>query len=436
VLLDRFGGWSGITSRATGFFRVEEVDGRWWFIDPDGNAFISVGVNHCNSRDLKFPWNKHIYEERYGDDAKFFKDVEKTLRAWNFNTVGAFSNYPEYVGSDGMPYIMNFMPIDVSVISRWQPHYMGIPWRFPDVFSEEWARTVERQVKALCSKHKNDPLLIGYHYVDIPAWDQVTAWVDAIIKTGGRGKALSPGKIAYLDLMKKRYSDIKEWNYAHGTNYKDFEDILRDSDPHKRNVTSWAGRVDRPRIIEDDKAFLGLIAHQYYRVLGENFRRYDPNHLILGDRYDANEGVPEIVLKNMREYVDVLGLQYYPVDHYRAYESHDARITKYHEITGKPVFMTDSAFSVSCRTMPAPYGPPVSDQKERGEKYAEYFRKIFSMPFVIGWCWCGYIDSNLNRERVWQHSGLKNEFDEPYVECIEKIRQTNKILYEIASKAK
>jgi len=429
--LDRFGGWAGVTSRATGFFRVEEIDGRWWFIDPDGNAFISIGVNHCSSRSLQMPWNKQIYEEKYGNDAVFFKEVEKILRDWNFNTIGAFSNYREYVGPDGMPYAFNLRPDDFA-ISRWQPVYgrRTKTWHFPDVFSEEWTKTVEENVKPLCIKHKNDPLLIGYHFVDIPCWEQVTLWADTIIKNRD-----TPGKRTYVDLMKERYSDIREWNLVHATNYKDFDDLLEDNDPHKRDVPSWAGRVDRPRIIEDDIAFLGLIASRYYHVLGETFRRYDPNHLILGDRFDGNEGVPDIVLRSMGEYVDVLSIQYYPVDHYRNYGSHNALISDYQKIAKKPVFLADSAFSVSCETMPSTMGPLVSDQYERGRKYTEYFRNIFSIPFVIGWCWCGYIDSNLKTEPLWQHSGLKNELDEPYIECVDQIRRTNKTLYEVASKA-
>jgi len=299
------------------------------------------------------------------------------------------------------------------------------------VFSEEGVEKVDRRVKSLCARYKDDPLLIGYHYTDIPCWDQIELWVDSIIKTKD-----TPGKRVYVDFVKKRYSDIKEWNYAHGTDYKDFDDILEDDDPHKRTVFSWAGRVDRPRIIEDDKAFLGLISRQYYKVLGEAFRRYDPNHLILGDQFDGNEGVPEPVLRSMREYVDVLSIEYYPVDHYRGYEFHDALLAKYHNIVEKPVFLTDSAFSVPCRTMPAPRGPQVSDQYERGKKYTEYFNHIFSIPFVIGWGWCGYIDSNLERQPLFQHSGLKNELDEPHVECVNQIRETNKTLYEVASRTR
>ena len=30
---------------ATGFFRAEELDGKWWLVDPDGALFFSLGVD-------------------------------------------------------------------------------------------------------------------------------------------------------------------------------------------------------------------------------------------------------------------------------------------------------------------------------------------------------------------------------------------------------
>ena len=43
---DRFGGWkNGPRQKATGFFRAEELDGKWWLVDPDGALFISLGID-------------------------------------------------------------------------------------------------------------------------------------------------------------------------------------------------------------------------------------------------------------------------------------------------------------------------------------------------------------------------------------------------------
>ena len=45
--LDRFGGWTGKRFRPTGYFRIEK-DERWWLVTPEGNAFISFGINHLH----------------------------------------------------------------------------------------------------------------------------------------------------------------------------------------------------------------------------------------------------------------------------------------------------------------------------------------------------------------------------------------------------
>ncbi len=44
--LDTFGGWSkGVAFKASGFFRTEKRDGRWYLVTPQGHPFYSLGVN-------------------------------------------------------------------------------------------------------------------------------------------------------------------------------------------------------------------------------------------------------------------------------------------------------------------------------------------------------------------------------------------------------
>lgn len=43
--LDRFGGNKAIKSNATGFFRVEEINGRWLFVTPEGHGYVALNVN-------------------------------------------------------------------------------------------------------------------------------------------------------------------------------------------------------------------------------------------------------------------------------------------------------------------------------------------------------------------------------------------------------
>jgi hypothetical protein len=52
---DRFGGLEGGASfRATGFFRTERRDGRWWLVTPEGNPFFSIGMDVVSAASLTY----------------------------------------------------------------------------------------------------------------------------------------------------------------------------------------------------------------------------------------------------------------------------------------------------------------------------------------------------------------------------------------------
>jgi len=72
--LDEYGGLLSIKSEETGFFRLEKLHGRWWFITPKGHPFLSIGVNHAD------------YKE--DDSDGFVGFVVRYLRDWGFNTIG------------------------------------------------------------------------------------------------------------------------------------------------------------------------------------------------------------------------------------------------------------------------------------------------------------------------------------------------------------
>jgi hypothetical protein len=87
--LDQFLGWKGVVGQSTGFFHLEIVDRRWWFITPEGHGFLSLGINHIDSTALKFPDNLHLWKGKYAEEDTFIKQGVRTdLVAWGFNTVG------------------------------------------------------------------------------------------------------------------------------------------------------------------------------------------------------------------------------------------------------------------------------------------------------------------------------------------------------------
>ena len=74
--VDRFGGWGdGPQLKATGMFRTEKWNGRWWLVDPDGHIFFSLGCNYVRlqgrtavtGREKFFSWLPEKDDPLFGD---------------------------------------------------------------------------------------------------------------------------------------------------------------------------------------------------------------------------------------------------------------------------------------------------------------------------------------------------------------------------------
>ena len=64
---------------------------------------------------------------------------------------------------------------------------------------------------------------------------------------------------------------------------------------------AWRGLEDSKQDVK-----VGDMAKEYYKTTCEVV---DPNHLILGDRFNGNKGIPNRVLDAMRHHVDVLSVR-------------------------------------------------------------------------------------------------------------------------------
>jgi len=140
----RYGGYLDTQVEATGFFRVKRIDGRWWFVDPDGHLFLSTGANGI--RGESGPAGQAIVSKRMG--------------AWGLNTIGNWSGFRPTEDGRRKAYVtMLWLP-------RSEPVYLGMP----DVCSEAFARAVEEAAAKQCAPLKNDPWLLGYFLGNEPPW--------------------------------------------------------------------------------------------------------------------------------------------------------------------------------------------------------------------------------------------------------------------------
>ena len=182
--VDQYGGWKGGPQlKATGFFRTEKVDGRWWLVDPEGHLFFSLGIacvyawteSRVNGRENYFEWlpdklgkswrnDDQLADllaanlvRKYGADWKpHFADMaQRRFRAWGINTIGNWSH--EYIWAlRRTPYVAT---IDPSTKARLATRKGVCGAR--DVDSPQFALDVRGQLQKLAEKIKDDPWCIG-----------------------------------------------------------------------------------------------------------------------------------------------------------------------------------------------------------------------------------------------------------------------------------
>jgi len=382
---NRFGGnAAGQQFKGTGFFRLEHSNDRWWFVDPDGAPFISIGLNHLDETNLKYPHNIEIWRKRYGSRERWIEDaVVKDMKAWGFNTVGWTQ---EYVSGDwGVALDWFGTPIDLGhstekwVYANYQqakmPYVLFLrvaeieDWKgqpaFPDVHSHDFDVYCDYLARSLCIDHAESKNLLGYYLVDIPSW---------------------------LPHVSGRY----------------FPQVL-----------GLEGAALDAKLYD--------VASKYYETITKYIRRYDPNHLILGDRYNGNKGIPPAVLRAMKPFVDVFSLQYFSgpthADHVKMRDD----LAAWHQETGKPVLNADIGNWVPTKLNPNRDMGLVTHE-DRGADYVGAMSTLLAEPWFIGWHWCAYVE---NRARGW---GLKDPWDEPYDGLVVPASSLNKAVYDKAAK--
>jgi hypothetical protein len=194
---DRFGGFLGTGGfRATGFFRTEQRDRRWWLVTPDGNGFFSIGMDvialtgetYVDGREFMFrdlpPPNgelaAHWSEEdnragmwrafnhgrafnfytanlqrKFGRDwrERWQEETVRRLVAWGFNTIGNWGE-PKLWAMHSMPYSV---PLWLDGKLWWGGT--------PDPFDPRFAPAVDQMARNAAAQFGSDPWLVGY-FVD------------------------------------------------------------------------------------------------------------------------------------------------------------------------------------------------------------------------------------------------------------------------------
>jgi len=404
---DCYGGWRGLKGSETGFFHVEEMDGVWWLVDPDGYVFISKGVNHVDHRGdfcpaLGYsPYERNV-TAKYGGVEAWVDVTVKRLKEWGFNTVGSWSS-PELFGR--MPYTL-ILDILASFGFSW------LTGKVPDIFSEEFEQHARKRAIEFCSQRKKDPYLIGY-FTDNelrwgPDWRSPNHLLDDFMKL----PAGSPGKRIAVDTVKEVFgNDVALLDEVLGADFDSFDRLL-----------DYTGKLpDHPLIAEARSRFLRRYAERYFSVCYDAVKRADPNHMILGCRFAV--APPREVLKTVRDYVDVVSINNYSLT------APTGMLRHVYEVTGKPMMVTEFSFKAMDSGLPNTKGAgtPLKTQRERAEHCKRYVDTLLTLPFILGYHWFQYMDQPKEGRFDGENSnfGLVKIDDEPYRLLVETFKQIN-----------
>ena len=241
------------------------------------------------------------------------------------------------------------------------------------------------------------------------------------------GSAAQPGcdrtgKQAYAALARERYrDDIGRFNKVYDTSFASFDDLLHAKD--------WRPSEDNQnaREVEDDLQFLYRIVDLCYEVEVAAIRKFDTNHLTLGDKLNGNSNTPDQIVRLADKHMDLIFYQYYAF-----LEDQVELLDRWTKLTDKAFFMGDSSLSVPSEQAPDPYGPHCRSQEERAERFTRMFNDVFARPCYVGWNWCGWMDSWKDLQDSKQHGGLQTPFGEFHEPMLKAMAEFSANMYDIA----
>jgi hypothetical protein len=221
----------------------------------------------------------------------------------------------------------------------------------------------------------------------------------------------SAGRKVWIQLMRRIYGSVERWRRTYGVPIKSWEDIESLDNPLK-------GYVSAARQREDQEAYLRLICDRWHQVYCETIRRYDPNHLILGDRNTLHLQPPPRpwAFHIMRRYLDVLSVNVMgPPD--TVYELLEYATRHWNG----PIHLADTGACIY-EQEPAKSGYQAADLTEWEAVYRGMMKMGLEHPQIIGFGWCGYYETPPPSHR----GGLIDcRTDEPLLERAAIVRKWN-----------
>jgi len=454
---DPYGGWlSGPPQSATGRFRTQRVDGKWWLVTPEGHLFFSIGCDCVaysdptivTGREAMFAglpspgdplavfYGKEWWALRgpmagkqtetydffganrqlkYGDDWKAISTAvaENRLHAWGFNTVGNWSNTDVKVLRK-IPYVATVSVGGAHSIATGSDYWGPMPDVFDPTYPAMVAKTLQDQNFAI-----GDPWCIGWFIDNELSWAGSAGTNEEAGRFGLAYGALvlgaeAPAKQELLRELKAKYLTIDALNTQWGTSFPSWEVLAGP-------VPTLGGQPKNRR--DDLIVFCRAYANRYFSTMRRAVREADPHALYLGCRFAG--GTTPDAAQAAAQYCDVISYNIYrrSID-----EVNWADVAK----LGKPLIIGEFHFGATDRGMFHPGLGPTANQAARAQAYVAYVQSVVTNPLFVGCHWFQYLDEpTLGRVLDGENYniGLVSVADVPYPELVNAASAINQQVY-------
>lgn len=399
----RYGGYLQKQVKSSGFFRVEKIDERWWFVDPDGYLFLSHGVDCVNpggggsARDLdkrtgmfqQLPPEQFIQTNRNGNRSASFgawnlyrrygenyrekasEMVIKRMDRWGLNTIANWSS-PTVYNQKKKAHTLQLHGLMMD------GNLMGLA----DVYAPGFAAKIDSGMKSYLPENKDNPWIVGYFVGNEPAWlGQEIRLCNLILEGNDR-----PIKTALEKFLQNANTDEKKKEFIYNT------------------------------------------FNSFLQTVRSTMRKYDPNHLNLGIRFGNLNELDETLMNICRNAFDILSFNCYDISPNKEMMDRALRLVDMPMIIGEYHFGTvDRGMAQSLWQ--------VNSQEQRGVAYRYYTEQGYSHPGLIGTAYFQWCDQDLigRGDGENYNCGLVDVTDRPYKYQVEAVAETSKQLYNVHS---
>jgi len=417
----QYGGYAALqVAPGSGFFTTGLHEGRAWLVDPEGHAFLSVGLQAVGFGSLSSPALGYApgtlaQLATYAPDYPDLSGVPSAVQAehvdamleYGFNTIGAWTGGGWGFASGKLAYTMTLgFAGGVTSSSLSSPVPVVSQGGFPDVFHPDFPAMCQEYVQGqVPAQIVDDPWLLGYFtdnelrwwggdfFVESKTWTLMDDFMDEAAET--------PGKEALAAYLEARYEgDLAAFNAAYGLGLAHFAELGQ--------LTKLPLDPQNQVHVDDRLGFVDLVAEAYFSHVDEALTEVDVNHLNLCVRFAS--AAPDPVVRRAGEFCDVVTLNDYyikgdPISDLALGGTPVERWSKYAALLfagaggPTPLLVSEWGIRADDSGLPNTYGAGhvTATQQERADFYewsARWFlaREEQEVGYVSGWHWFMYMD--------------------------------------------